>query len=545
MTLALRTVLNASVRSGLIAPDAAAAVRRKAQRGGVGAVEAVCSIGRVPAASVYQAVAEAEGIPFVFGEGLVPEDGLTGHVAPALMQREQVLPVREADGVVWVAAATFVGRRVEQALETALGRPVRFALADPESLRLAIAGHVDAGHRGAPSAVAAEPGAADPVEFVDHIIREAFLRRASDIHLEPELDGFRVRFRVDGTLHIHKRGLPTALAGPVLSRVKVLAGLDIAESREPQDGGFSCPIADLDGEQVDIRVATAPTQYGERATLRLLGIETEKLTLERLGFPAEMQGDFRRLIARPHGLILITGPTGSGKTTTLYAALRTMDRTAKNVLTVEDPIEYPIPGVSQIQVDRVGKVSFARTLRSLLRHDPDVLMIGEIRDGETADIALRAAMTGHLVFSTLHTNTAAAAIIRLVDMGCEPYLVASTLTAAFAQRLVRRLCEACRTTRPATADEFGLLGLGEDATVELSEPGGCPRCQGTGYRGRTAVFEGIEVDGAIRRAILDRPDEEHIATAAGTRTTLRVDAVRKVLNGVTSLAEMRRVGIVE
>lgn len=379
----------------------------------------------------------------------------------------------------------------------------------------------------------------DAVALTEDLLRFAVLRQASDIHVEPDRDGLRIRLRVDGVLE-HHRTLPVTRQAGVLSRFKVLAGLDIAEKRAPQDGGFTWswgPPADR--RSVDIRVATLPVRHGERMTLRLLALQTQNLTLERLGMGAGDLERFRRALARPHGIILLTGPTGSGKSTTLYAALRTLDRAKINILTIEDPIEYEIAGAGQVEVDSADKVTFGKALRSALRHDPDVLMIGEVRDLDTAEVAIKASLTGHLVLSTLHTNSAVGAMTRLLDMGVPEYLVAATLRLSVAQRLVRRLCASCRKPAPLSEAEAKALGRPEAAGAEVFQPAGCPYCGGSGYSGRVGVFELVAPDAEMQELIAARAPEAKIAAAAAAKQmrTLRDDALDKVLGGMTSPAE--------
>jgi type IV pilus assembly protein PilB len=381
-----------------------------------------------------------------------------------------------------------------------------------------------------------DPNGVDAVALLDELMREAVGRRASDVHLEPLGTELRVRYRVDGHLQVRRPALRAEVANPLLSRVKVLAGLDIAEKREPQDGGFAWRSSP-EARPVDLRVATAPTRHGERATIRLLGLDTESLTLATLGFEEERLHALRAVIQRPHGMILLTGPTGSGKTTTLYALLRELNRPDVNILTVEDPIEYSIGGVNQVQVDQVGKVSFANVLRSLLRHDPDVLMVGEVRDAETADLAMKAAMTGHLVLSTVHTNSACGAVTRLVDLGVQPFLVGSTLSAVIAQRLVRRLCPACKKERPATPAEAALL---RRSLATVFDRTGCPACYGTGYRGRLALFESLFMDrelGALVSRGINETDLQAEAVRRGVRL-LRQDGIDRVERGLTTIDEL-------
>lgn len=347
----------------------------------------------------------------------------------------------------------------------------------------------------------------DSVRLVDRILRAGLLMHASDVHFDPMRDAVRVRFRIDGLLEdvLH---IPAAVAPAVTSRLKVLASLDIAERRAPQDGGFSwrMPGGGASINPLDVRMATLPVRYGERVTLRLLETGGRRLALDDLGMNARDRAVFERTLANPQGLLLLTGPTGSGKTTTLYAAIKKLlDGTPKNILTVEDPVEYEIPGVAQAEVDPSDKVNFAKALKSLLRHDPDVVMIGEIRDAASLDAAVKAALTGHLVLSTLHTGSAKATLTRLVDMGLDAPLASATLHLAVAQRLVRRLCLSCR--------EQGARGW----TAK-----GCPACGGRGYRGRIGLFE------------LYSP-------AAGIDTSMADDAREKIAAGVTSEAEVARV----
>jgi len=539
MALAFRTILDASVRAGIIDADTAVKVRQDVQTKSMDPIEAISRRARIPVSSIYQAVAEDKGIPYFGRERLNPRAELMKKVPASLIRRKLILPVLEESDEITVASSPMEEvdyKQIRESLRSVLDKPIKFVIANPDDLKFAIetALRLDK----TDNAVAVEN--IDTVQFVDKMIREAFIWRASDIHIEPEEKYFRVRFRVDGILQVYKEGLSREAAYTILSRIKVLGGLDIAETREFQDGSFTYTIEGMEEEKIDIRLATAPTRYGERATLRILGLDTKMLTLEMLGFPSEIYHHFERMIKQPHGLILITGPTGSGKTTTLYAALRVINQPGRNILTVENPVEYPIEGVSQIQIDNVGKVTFAGSLRSLLRHDPDVLMIGEIRDLDTAQIALRAAITGHMVFSTLHTNTACGTITRLIDMGCEPYLLASTLTTSIAQRLVRRLCPSCK--RPAKlSDEERKFFRKPEKNISVYEAVGCINCQGTGYQGRIGIFEIIRVDKKLRRVIAQGSDEDKIEMAAEHMTTLYDDAMAKVMEGITSLDEARRV----
>jgi general secretion pathway protein E len=376
------------------------------------------------------------------------------------------------------------------------------------------------------------------IRLINALFTQALRDGASDIHIEPFETRSVVRLRVDGTL----RDLiepARALHGAIVSRVKIMAQLDIAEKRLPQDGRITLRVA---GRPVDVRVSTIPTGHGERAVLRLLDKQAGRLDLTRLGMDDATLAQMDRLIREPHGIVLVTGPTGSGKTTTLYAALSRLDAASLNIMTVEDPIEYDLDGISQTQVNARIEMSFARALRTILRQDPDVVMIGEIRDLETAQIAVQASLTGHLVFATLHTNDAVSAVTRLVDMGVEPFLLASSLIGVGAQRLVRRLCMECR--KPFAADAAQLLALGltpTDGTLYSAQ--GCPACNGSGYRGRTGIYELLTVDDDLRRLIHDRASEQRLREYAVSRgmRSLRDDGMRWAAQGLISLEEVVRV----
>lgn len=377
------------------------------------------------------------------------------------------------------------------------------------------------------------------IRLINAILTEAVREGASDIHFEPFAKTMRVRLRVDGVLREVLRP-KAALASLLVSRIKVMARLDIAEKRLPQDGRISLRIA---GRAVDVRVSVLPTGHGERVVMRLLDQQAGRLSLREIGFEEAERERLVSWIAEPHGIVLVTGPTGSGKTTTLYAALSHLNESSRNIMTVEDPIEYFLEGISQTAVNTKVDMSFARGLRAILRQDPDVVMVGEIRDLETARIAVQASLTGHLVLSTLHTNSAIGAVTRLVDMGIEPFLIASTLLATTAQRLVRRLCRDCRRAELPDARERVLLGLHDEGTLPLIyHPVGCPACRQTGYRGRTAIYEMIGIDGNLRRMIHDGVPEAEMETAARQQSApLREAGLAKVRAGVTTLDEVLRV----
>ncbi len=377
------------------------------------------------------------------------------------------------------------------------------------------------------------------IRFVNLLIREAHDARASDIHLESTCDGLLARFRVDGVL-TDVPSPPKGLQAAVISRVKLLAELDIAERRAPQDGRIRVR---LEERELDLRVSTVPTLYGESVVLRLLDRGGRPVALDELGMAPETLETFRRLAERPHGILLATGPTGSGKTTTLYTALGLRQRTAEKIITVEDPVEYHLEGVTQVPVNVKAGMTFAGALRSILRQDPDVLMVGEMRDGETAAIAIQAALTGHLVFSTLHTSDAASALSRLVDLTVEPYLIAATLEGVLAQRLVRRICPECRERYSPDPAAISLLALKPVGRLTLERGRGCSACRNTGYRGRTGIFELLVVTDDVRQQLLKVPNPSalrELAVAQGM-VTLRRDGWSKVQAGITTVEEVLRV----
>lgn len=376
------------------------------------------------------------------------------------------------------------------------------------------------------------------IRLLNALLSEAIKEEASDVHIETFEDHVTIRFRIDGILH-QVLEPPRVLAPLIVSRIKVMAKLDIAEKRLPQDGRITLRIG---GRAVDVRVSTMPTNHGERAVLRLLDKQSARLDLAELGMEAQTFTLLRHLINKPHGILLVTGPTGSGKTTTLYAGLTILNDKKRNILTVEDPIEYDLVGIGQTQVNSKINMTFAKGLRAILRQDPDVVMIGEIRDLETAQIAIQSSLTGHLVLSTLHTNSAIGAITRLADMGVEPFLLASSLTGVLAQRLMRLLCPNCKQAVVANSAECQLLQVAEDLPPQIYRPEGCEKCRYSGYSGRSGVYELIAIDETLRTMIHDgTPEQEMRKYARGLFLSLRQDGLRRVLQGDTSLEEVLRV----
>jgi len=376
------------------------------------------------------------------------------------------------------------------------------------------------------------------IKLINTLLSQAIQRRASDIHFEPYTEHVKIRYRIDGVLHDVLKP-PITLAPLLTSRLKVMAKLDIAEKRLPQDGRISLNMA---GRDVDVRISTIPASHGERVVLRILDKQAARLDLMQLGMNEKNLACMQQLIQKSHGIILVTGPTGSGKTTTLYAALNQLNTETRNILTVEDPIEYDILGIGQTQVNPKVKMTFARGFRAILRQDPDVVMVGEIRDLETAEIAVQASLTGHLVLSTLHTNNAIGAITRLRDMGVQSFLLASSLIGVAAQRLVRLLCSQCKQRKTATAEACKLLGVDAAAAPVLYHPQGCDHCGKTGYLGRSGIYEVIIIDQVLTDMIHDQASETELADAAQHRfPTMRQDGFARVLKGDTSLQEVLRV----
>jgi type IV pilus assembly protein PilB len=456
--------------------------------------------------------------------------------------RQKILPFIEMDGIVHVVCLDIENHAVITVLERLLKKPVRLWAGDAAQLDTKLKqvyGDSLHGIKALPTPGGPVVQIANAVNAGDELLYAAYMRQASDIHIDPGYNGATIRFRVDGQLE-HYSQINSNIFTELVSRLKVMAYLDIAEKRSPQDGRFSHQF--VSGERrVDVRVATLPTKYGERITMRLLAVQTDSLTLENLGFDPAHKHMIEGFLRRIQGLMIMTGPTGSGKTTTLYAAIRMLLEERKvNIITIEDPIEYEINGIAQCEVDSGDKVSFAKALRSILRHDPDVVMIGEIRDKETADVAIKAALTGHMVLGTLHTNSAAATITRLTDMGVEPYLVAAALRLAVAQRLLRRLCVHCRIPRPLTELEAISINRAELAGSTIHDPSGCIYCGGKGYSGRIGLYELLELREDWARSVADGEGESELVVKmrdSGIKSLLD-DAVDKLLAGVTSVSEV-------
>jgi type II secretion system protein E len=522
--------------------------------------EALVAMGAATATDVLRALATQQQMAFLSAEELPSTPPILKELSPKYLRQYVACPVAVEGATVTVATADPTNPLLLDDLEQTLSLAIKLCVAPGPAILEAIERAY-----GANTALqkivegmgaAGNDGHAEPEEDVNHLrdmafeapvvrlvnllIEEALAADASDIHIEPFEDSLRVRYRIDGLLY-DQEAPPRRLQAALTSRIKIMAELNIAERRLPQDGRIR--VTGMGGRRVDIRVSTVPTIHGESIVMRLLDRSSVFLPFDRLGFSSPTARAFERLIRQPHGILLVTGPTGSGKTTTLYAALDKINRADLKIITVEDPVEYQLKGVTQIPVRPKIGLSFAAGLRHIVRQDPDVIMVGEIRDRETAEIAIQSALTGHLVFSTLHTNDAPGAVTRLQDMGCEPYLLSSVLTGVLAQRLVRRICQACRA--PDHPDPAELLALGiTDATgLELFRGKGCDECRGTGYRGRTGIYELFKISEEARSLIVQKvPGGEIRRHAVGHgMVTLREDAWAKACAGQTTVAEILRV----
>ncbi|MEW6072285.1 MAG: GspE/PulE family protein [Planctomycetota bacterium] len=532
--------------AGIVSEEQLREGRTHQRTRGVRIGEALVQLGHLDETTLARVLAKQHGLPFVdLEKGRIPASVLER--VPAQFALEQgVLPVAERGGALVVAIDDQLKRIIADQLSFMLGCDVSCALAAPGVLSRALARYYGGGGEEAVAAsMGAEEGDASDapiVRLVTRMFKEALDLRASDIHLEPGGGALVVRYRIDGILRVAAEH-PLHLHAPLISRLKIMGSMDIAEKRKPQDGRIGLKI---DGRDVDVRASILPSNHGESMVLRLLDRTANLISLRELGFADEDYRWFRRLILRPHGIVLVTGPTGSGKTTTLYAALSELNQTDVKIITAEDPVEYHIAGINQVQVNpRIG-LTFARILRSMLRAAPNIILVGEIRDIETAEVAIQAALTGHLVFSTLHTNDAPSAITRLLDMGVAPFLVSSAIQGVIAQRLVRRLCPHCAEPYAPAAAEIRFLGLDPAHVGELRfrRPRGCRQCEGVGYRGRIALFELFEMDSDLRDATFrGAPLEEvrELALARGRLQPLLVSGSHKVLGGTTSVNEVLRV----
>ena len=545
------------VEAGLITPTDLNQALKYAGDKGLKLGEALKELGLVDENEIARALSKQLGMPLVDLNKVVPDTTLAELLPELTARKNMAVPIGRRGREFLVAVADPLNIfGIDEIARTLKGKVIPCIA--PESQiqgaieRLYGAGSGENRKPPSPAAVSAEvalvgetpPGEIDTeaVQIINDVILQAAREEASDIHIEPMEHQVRVRIRVDGILKVIRQ-LPRELHSSLVSRVKVMSGMDIGERRKPQDGRFDMGVA---GRSIDFRCSCMPTSRGEKIVMRLLDKSSIRLNLAELGLePGQMQV-LERGVRRPYGMVLVTGPTGSGKTTTLYACLQTINSVEKNIVTVEDPVEYDLEGVSQVQVNPRADLTFANALRSILRQDPDIVMIGEIRDVETADISIQASLTGHLVLSTLHTNTSAGAVARLIDMEIQPFLIASSLAVVAAQRLVRRLCAECKepyTPPKELRDQLRLHRF--DADTVFYRAKGCPKCNGAGYRGRLAVFEVLEVDRDIDALILRKASSSEIFEAAKSKgmMDLRQAGLMKAARGITSLEEVVRVTV--
>ena len=566
MALKKRRLGEILIAQDVIAPDGADAAEEYADKQGIRIGEALVKLGLCEESDVVDALSQQTLRPTLSSIPLDSVDlELYSQLPISFVKTHQVLPlwIDEDDDTVAVAIADPFAMSPVDDLRVLLDRPVTPWIAAPTVIKESTNRIYDQLARSAGQVIeeledekTEEDHLLEEIEdivdsdddapiirFVNSLLTEALKERVSDIHFEPFERTMQVRFRIDGILY-NKVEAPKRLQAAISSRVKVMAQLDIAEKRLPQDGRIRIKVA---GRDVDIRVSTVPVAHGERIVLRLQDRSAGLLSLDQIGIEGPKLPNWREHIRRPHGILLVTGPTGSGKTTTLYASISEINRPDINILTVEDPVEYQMKGIGQMAVNPKIDLTFARGLRAYLRQDPDVILVGEIRDLETAEIAIQASLTGHLVLSTLHTNDAATAVNRLVDMGVEPFLVASSLTAVMAQRLLRRLCPDCKV--PYDPDPASMIELGIDpeearkATTFRPKEGGCESCLGTGYRGRTGIYELLTINDKIRSQVVQNLSSSVIRQSGidGGMTTLRADGASKFLQGLTSMEEVVRI----
>jgi general secretion pathway protein E len=546
------------VREGLTTPDAIERALARQRTTGERFGEALVALGAASAEDVLRALAIQQDLPFMSRDELPSALPVLKNLSAKYLRTYAVCPVSVEGGQLTVATADPLNPVVVDDLRQSTGLAVKLVVSPPDAIAEAIDRTYDGANASALQRIVEgidDEGGPDGDEDVNHLrdmafeapvvrlvnllVENAITQEASDIHIEPFEDTLRIRYRVDGILY-DQEAPPRRLQPAVTSRIKIMAEMNIAERRLPQDGRIR---VNLHGTRVDIRVSTMPTVHGESIVMRLLQRASVFHPLEKLGFPAATLRRFESLIKRPHGILLVTGPTGSGKTTTLYAALDKINSSERKIITVEDPVEYQLKGVNQIAVKPKIGLTFATGLRHIVRQDPDVILVGEIRDLETAEIAIQASLTGHLVFSTLHTNDAPGAVTRLQDMGVEPYLVASVLEGVLAQRLVRRICAGCRVPDTPSAADLDTLGVSAPAGTALFRGKGCDECRGTGYRGRSGIYELFPITEDARSLILRRTPSRDIRRYAVEQgmLTLRMDGWTRAREGVTTVEEVLRV----
>lgn len=544
------------IDAGILNQDKLAAALAEQKRAGEKLGATLKRLGFCTDDQIIEVLSDQMGIPFVRLDRTVISQEAVALLSKESAKKYKVVPLYKTNNILNIAMADPLDIFVIDEIEFQTGLEVSQAIATEEDIADAIEKYygedkksVDMSkYKSSESSGGKELSNkidignvsenSPAIDLVNLILRQAVDDKASDIHIESEEEEMRVRFRIDGILHEVMKP-PKNMEAAVISRLKIMAKLDIAERRVPQDGRIELRYENKD---IDLRVSTLPTVFGEKVVMRILDKSNVQIRLENLGFSEEMLINFRRLIRKPNGIMLVTGPTGSGKTSTLYAALNEINQLDKNIITLEDPVEYQLKIINQVQVNQSVGLTFASGLRSILRQDPDVIMVGEIRDKETAEIAIEAAMTGHLVFSTLHTNSAAGAVARLIEMGIEPFLISSSIIGVIGQRLVRKICPACK--EEYIVENEVLEELGTDKLINKFYKGqGCKTCKGTGYKGRAAINELLIPDDIIRKLINERVSAVELKEAAekNNMKSLRKDGIEKAINGITTLEEVMRV----
>jgi type II secretion system protein E len=552
------------LREGLVNEASLSRVRESTESGEVSILEALVQGGHIEDQALYRALAQFSEMKFVVPSQMEIASELADAVPARFVTHYGFVPIQERNGTLIVAVSNPLNQHLLDDIRVALKRRIEPAVSTPGEIERAIKAMYGVGADTVERIISDSEGSgrvfsldggvsasdlgdekidASIIKFVNELLAEAIRTSATDVHMEPFEDQLRVRYRIDGVLH----GVPTppSIRGfqpAIVSRIKIMANLNIAEKRLPQDGKIRAKVGEDD---FDLRVSILPTPYGETVNLRILNRSSMFMTLEQLGFQDKDLSQFNEFIKRPHGMVLVTGPTGSGKTTTLYAALSKLNKLEHKIITIEDPIEYQLKGITQMQTMPQIGFDFTAALRSMLRHDPDIMLVGEIRDYETAEMAIRSSLTGHLVFSTLHTNDAAGAITRLIDMGVEPFLIASTMVASIAQRLVRRICEKCsEACEPeAIALEELQIDPAEIASATFRQGKGCETCRNTGYRGRIAIYEILPFAPIIKHMTVERATSAEVKRRAcelGMRT-LRESGWARVSAGETTIEELLRV----
>ena len=545
-----RDLRESLVSSGLLTAEQVKAAVEESRRSGDSLVKVILRKKLLDEATIVKFLEEVMGFPRVSLASYLVDQKTLDAVPPAVVKKYGVVPLFLVENTLSVAMVDPFDVKALDEVRKRTGFDVEAMVAAPSDLNQAIIQYYGvAGTLEEVLATVATPeAAAAPVtateeapitKLVNLVVAQAVDEKASDIHIEPEAKRTRIRYRIDGIMH-EVSSPPSHLHSSIISRIKVMARMDIAETRVPQDGRFEFKF---ENRAIDVRVSTFPILYGEVVVLRLLDKQAMIFSLADLGFTEENLAKFKEMYSRPYGIILVTGPTGSGKTTTLYATLQSINSPERNIVTVEDPVEYELPGIRQSQINPKAGLVFANALRSLLRQDPDIILVGEIRDLETSSVAIEAALTGHLVFSTLHTNDAPGALTRLVDMGVEPFLISSSVAGVIAQRLVRKICSNCKVPQEVAKDVLDHFKDLKDKKLTFFHGKGCKTCRNTGYKGRTGIFEMLTLNPEIQDLIMKKASSnqvKEVAVRSGMKT-LREDGISKVIAGMTTLDEVLRV----